>query len=165
MVGRPAELQREIENQLSHILEDPEAYFQDNWGFKREDLSAIMGVLSLASFPNNFLMWSHYADCHKGFVAGFDTIGLVKQDFGTFSQVKYSDDIPIVSALNMNSEFLHRFTFTKAKFWDYEEECRLTSLIYRNKKVNFNPVVLQSVYLGCDMPYEHKLKIIEVVKK
>lgn len=32
-----------------------------------------VGILSLTSANNNILMWSHYANDHKGFVVGFDT--------------------------------------------------------------------------------------------
>lgn len=32
---------------------------------------AQLGVLCLTTDPKNILMWSHYADCHKGFVIAF----------------------------------------------------------------------------------------------
>src|ERR1041385_797367 len=38
----------------------------------QRDLSSQMLVLSLTKNGNNLVMWSHYADYHRGFVIGFD---------------------------------------------------------------------------------------------
>ena len=37
----------------------------------QEEISKVVGIVSLAEFPLNRLMWAHYADSHRGFVAEF----------------------------------------------------------------------------------------------
>ena len=39
--------------------------------FKRHD--ELLGVFCLSQNSDSFLMWSHYADSHKGFIIGFDS--------------------------------------------------------------------------------------------
>src|SRR3990172_9979437 len=54
-------------------------------------------ILSLSRIPDNVLMWSHYADSHRGFLIGFDSdhdflkSGPSKPYFG-LKDVEYSDD-------------------------------------------------------------------------
>ncbi len=161
----PFALQEEVTKQLLYIMQDPEGYFHDNYGFKRNDLSSIYGVLSLTPHPANFLMWSHYADRHKGFVIGFDTEKLVKQNFGKFAKVHYSDEIPVISVLEMNHELMHKLVYTKACFWKYEDEYRFTTVLSRNAKAIVDPVAFKTVHLGFDMPQTEKFAILDIIKE
>lgn len=160
-------VQREIEvaKQLFHINQDPQTYFLENYGFKRESLNNMYGVASLTPHPRNFLMWSHYADSHRGFVVGFDTPTLVRQNFGAFAKVVYEDEIPFISALDMDTNLMHKLIYTKAKFWSYEDEYRLTSILRPNSKVYFTADSVREVHLGVFMDQKEKIKIIDMVKE
>jgi len=161
----PIALEQKVVEQLSLIMQDPDTYFQEQWGFKRDDLNSIYGVLSLTPHPANFLMWSHYSDSHRGFVIGFDTKILVKQNFATFSKVKYTDEIPIISVLEMNSILMYKLIYTKASPWAYEDEYRFTRIMQPNSKITANPSTLKTVHLGFNMPQKDKFEIIEIVKE
>ena len=89
-------------------------------------LARSLGVLSLSRNPYNILMWSHYADHHRGFLVEFGIYPdapeselkmLVPQ------KVVYSEDRPVVSfrdGFNLEKYFL-----TKSLDWSYEEEERV----------------------------------------
>jgi hypothetical protein len=164
LIGNPKALEEEIAKQLFHILEDPDTYFQQQYGFNKDDLNLMYGVVSLTPHAANFLMWSHYADSHKGFVIGFDTKKLVKQNLGAVSKVKYSEEIPTVNVLEMDIHLMHRLIYTKAKIWEYEDEYRITRINGPNTKATVNSSALQTVHLGVNMPLTDKFAILEIVK-
>lgn len=90
-----------------------------------------VGVLSLSRQYNNALMWSHYADYHKGFVVGFkyskpDDLQVNVQDTKVEEiipyVVNYSKNKPvhIISSKEMDISFL----LAKDDVWGYENEER-----------------------------------------
>lgn len=88
-----------------------------------------IGVLSLSESPKNLLMWSHYANSHKGFVIEFDSTHEFfnrkksQQDELRFiRKVEYSKLRPNFSLselMNIN-DFL-----IKSDDWSYEQEWRM----------------------------------------
>ncbi len=79
-----------------------------------------LGFLCLSKTPSNILMWSHYADCHRGMVIEFDS----KNEYFNFGteDVVYSEKRPsmILHDQNPDTEILR----TKSVDWAYEEEVR-----------------------------------------
>lgn len=98
-----------------------------------KDMIDQFGVFSMTAVNDNILLWSHYSDSHKGFCVGFDSVKLFQsiKPTGMGGNVTYDPEYPIISP---NDE--HRYTKvinTKAKFWDYEIEYRLTRLIQKQE--------------------------------
>lgn len=94
------------------------------------DIATKWGVCSLSTTPTNILMWSHYADHHRGFVVEFTTDqnnpkALNRPEYYLLSwPVTYTDDVPVrdISKRDFDSveqQFLH-----KATDWKYENEYR-----------------------------------------
>ena len=84
------------------------------------------GVLSLSKRWNSILMWSHYADSHKGYCIGFN--GELLQKFNHLSRggfVNYTDDYPEISPLDDDVYRIWEQWNNKAKEWEYEEEYRI----------------------------------------
>lgn len=84
-----------------------------------------VGVLCVTEKWDNFLMWSHYADHHRGVCVGFKTDVDV---FKTASKVNYQCEKPIVAMPLPFSKMdeLYMLTYlTKARFWDIEGEWRI----------------------------------------
>lgn len=88
---------------------------------------------------SNTLMWSHYADSHKGFCIRYDLSDLFvkkflnnneKMQFSILQAVEYSDEpIDIAKALD------NRTTFAlKKKCWEYEQEARLVTFDSSSKQ-------------------------------
>ncbi|MGY3856846.1 DUF2971 domain-containing protein [Aeromonas intestinalis] len=92
-----------------------------------------IGVLSLSRQYDNTLMWSHYADYHKGFLVGFRYSipeDLVENDADLDykniipRKVIYSSDRPVY---DVNSQFKTEVLLNKNEVWKYEEEERAFS--------------------------------------
>lgn len=89
-------------------------------------LVSTLGVFSLSRDPTNILMWSHYADHHKGFVVelriAMDAPMHLLERFMPFP-VEYRVERPVVdwaSGCDVTQYFL-----TKSPDWRYEQEERM----------------------------------------
>lgn len=117
--------------------------------FARIDAQLLgVGIFSLSINPNNQLMWSHYADEHKGICLGFKEVnGSRLSDKEHLLPVIYSDELPEMNkdGFNVSMNFsmdenghpytsslkiafsdstLQKAISTKPKCWAYEEEWR-----------------------------------------
>jgi hypothetical protein len=74
--------------------------------------------------PDNILMWSHYANNHKGICLEFATA--VDPIFSDARPVEYSDTCPVYECFSQNrGEIAKRALFRKAEDWQYEKEWRI----------------------------------------
>ena len=142
-------------------------------------------ALCLTKNSNNALMWSHYADEHRGYAIGFDS----DSDFfkpGNYGiryglkQVKYSSERQDVSAKQSIDDILNdaeELFFTKSKDWEYEEEFRVladprqadnSSIQDANGNTlylfEFPADVVREVIFGCRMMKEKRKEISELVE-
>jgi len=115
---------------------------------------------SMAEEPDNILMWSHYADSHKGVCFRFDLL----QDFDTFLitvPVDYNSEYPEFDTLNENPS---RIIIRKSPYWSYEKE-------HRTIKVNspglheINKKALVEIIFGCRTSTEDKNEIKRFVEQ
>lgn len=88
------------------------------------------GIVSLAESAADILMWSHYADNHKGICIELDRNK--HNELGNSevtSKVKYTKSYPslnsklLIDSDKFNSS-LQRVLYTKSKQWEYEKEWR-----------------------------------------
>lgn len=111
----------------------------------------------------NVLMWSHYADSHKGFCVKyvfdrdmFDLNKHIKRDkLLLVDKIKYSETIDINDEPSIRMALLE-----KSDFWKYENEMRLISYDCSGKDKEF-PVVeckgmAKAVYLGVKCSNENR---------
>lgn len=158
-VAKKSEISREqIKNHDKVINQDQAAY---EW--LRNSLRTTMqkiGVLCLSATPCEILMWSHYAENHKGFC--------VEYDFSDGTQlrqlahpVRYTETIPALSLANLpgdaKNSFLDVCIFTKAKQWEYEQEWRV--IMHEGNRVFQAPSKATSVIFGAKMPIHEKVMI------
>ncbi len=115
-----------------------------------------IGVLSLADKWNSMLMWSHYANEHRGICLEFETTSHKCADL---QKVEYNSP----RAINLSEIYRWRVThksdiaafvkqkviFTKADTWSYEGEWRTTSA---PPGAFAAPLMLKGIYFGarCD---------------
>lgn len=100
------------------------------------DFLRTVGVVSLSTDPRNILMWSHYADFHKGFLVEFK-IPIKKKDYEKVDlknaaeflfplEVNYSAERPALKyGVDSNQENLEKLMLTKSILWEYESEYRV----------------------------------------
>ncbi len=127
-----------------------------------EKLHDDLGVFSVTAVNDNTLMWSHYANSHQGFCVGFDSMKLF-DIFGHGDIVDYQRDYPIVNPLENDDAQWTKQIFTKAEYWDYEIEYRLTKFGFANVKRCIPKDVFTEVILGHRMSESEKKVILKII--
>ncbi len=113
---------------------------KSNFIFFRERYADILkekiGVLCLSQNPKNILMWSHYANAHKGIVYEFETKDLFSHaKYKGFSnapdKMDYVSEYELLSYAVIDDELTKQCEMellTKAQDWAYEKEYRYIDL-------------------------------------
>ena len=112
------------------------------------------GVACFSKTVDDILMWSHYADGHRGFCLEFDTGFAPLQDA---TKVVYDDHLPSLRLADAHKgiEFPNAALMsTKSAHWRYEQEWRVFSE-QGNMKFEIDAAALTGIYFGCAMPSEH----------
>ena len=133
------------------------------------------GLLSLAEIEDDILMWSHYANSHKGFCVGIDTERFdefLRILFSTCKilidvmKIEYRDVYPLFDPLGINDEeyFKSQFKY-KSVHWSYEKEYRYLIFNRKDFPLQVDKGIIKKVILGCEMPEDHKNEIKKIVKE
>jgi hypothetical protein len=75
------------------------------------------GMICFSRSWHSSLLWSHYADKHRGICLGFDVVE------GGLKRIAYVADRPILR-VPPTEESINELLFTKFLDWQYEEEWR-----------------------------------------
>ena len=130
------------------------------------------GAFCMTENVDNILMWSHYADSHKGFIIGFYTnevLNVIRRKAPYADMpIYYSEDRPILSmedAIDDGNPLTYWKVaqdsfFTKSTIWEYEAEWRiligLADQTYKAFRVNpvqkISPNAVSCVIFGMAMP-------------
>lgn len=78
-------------------------------------------ICSLSSSPSDVLLWSHYADGHKGIAIELEVSGLE----AIIHKVNYVDVLPRYSATLLGMPTPQELLTHKTKHWEYESEYRV----------------------------------------
>jgi hypothetical protein len=112
-----------------------------------------LGILSLAESNKNLLMWSHYANDHKGMCLEFERKddNLLSDD-KQVQRIHYSENHPTLSAKALSASATveaskRRILYTKSSHWKYEEEWR--HIVDFGDTLYTWPGPLKSIYFGC----------------
>jgi Protein of unknown function (DUF2971) len=153
-------------------------YALDNNEAARLQLATTFGVLSLSQNHDNFLMWSHYADQHKGFVIEFETgNNFFNPLYGhnlpaMLGRVEYSDVRPHLSYSTLNRP---EAMFRKNSIWSYENEWRLVRYLEQSDETfhrennlpihlfRFGPSAVSAIYTGAKMVHEEYVELTSLV--
>lgn len=135
-----------------------------NEGFVKT-VSEEIGVFSLSKDNNNLLMWSHYADSHRGYCIGFDHKMLLELS-GSLGSVLYRKKFPRISVNPKNEalDFLKLFR-TKSKEWEYENEYRIILPKKARKILKYHDECIKEIILGCNIQDKDKKDIIKIAKQ
>jgi len=131
----------------------------------REQTAKHFRICALATNPTSVLMWSHYADKHRGFCLGIDMEQLeARKDFGQGGKfagfpIDYVKEIPKLIPGHMSEkEIVWTNITTKSEDWVYEGEYRLygdADLEF----VNLRPTDIAQVILGWDISAENASRV------
>lgn len=139
-------------------LNDPyELYFIDKTGTSvYEDFKRTLCLCCFSKNMNSILMWSHYADNHKGVCLEWDFDN--DKNKGGFYEVEYENNIITLNEVELNRGYLSlnvntngKFLKTKFQTWEHEEEIRMIryedDLKLKGNYGNF-PGELTAIYFG-----------------
>jgi hypothetical protein len=116
------------------------------------------------TFPNNELLWVHYADSHKGFCIEYDLDALTKypsKDFDMSDQINvdYKNERPNVSETDNVLQVRKKVFGTKSLAWEYENEIRLVFIQSGLKPVSEKAIT--AIYFGLNISLENRRDIIK----
>lgn len=145
--------------------------------FQKDYYSEKFGIYSLTTDSKNIIMWSHYANAHKGFCVGFDTTKFLNsREFILQNtdiiidlyKVGYHPDYPFLNLKELEEKdpdgYLVKPLLTKSSSWEYEKEYRLISLTGANISVTLPDGIISKVILGCRMKDAHKEELKNALK-
>ena len=136
--------------------------------------NTLFRVGCLCTDYRNALMWSHYADCHKGFCVEYDFSAHGHSSTGALPlPVIYSDvrpQVPWEYALVQSSEntasaatSLMVGVLTKDKLWEYENEWRFLIPATTSPHLSMPPI--SCIYLGAKIEAQNRKRIITHAEK
>lgn len=135
---------------------------QSNDYYKRvfQSMLAQTKICCFSKSKSNKLMWSHYADKHKGMVLEYD-ISFDLNLFGSVIPVIYHKKSPEINFMEQRDKSILTVLKNKSDEWSYEQEVRLINdnPAGAPNKVLINPQSLRSVIFGCKTSNEDKEKI------
>jgi hypothetical protein len=133
-------------------------------------------VLCVSEEKDNILMWSHYADSHRGAVFKLKAIDALDTCLLMAKKVIYSETYPCLQTEDEMIEqvfcvhsvdYDQRFkdlVYVKSDVWSYEKEWRIS--IQHDISFSKEPsAVFGAVYLGCMMSQEDSDEIIDLTKR
>ncbi|MBV6506432.1 MAG: hypothetical protein ILNGONEN_02009 [Syntrophorhabdaceae bacterium] len=159
----------DIQQQIEGLLAVHKSYGLDQLieKFKEEQFREYTdkGIICLTTDPKSILMWSHYADNHRGYCLQFNT----KSVFARAQKISYLPHPPEVDVYTTTSEKWYKgYLLMKFKTWKYESEYRLvvkhTSKTDKDVFYIFNEKDLSGVIWGCRMSSIHRQQITEWLK-
>ena len=108
------------------------------------------GIVSLTGVLQNILMWSHYADGHKGICIEFCYSNEAHLDFFARAlSVKYRKKLPIINLYTEDSLAIGKKLLSKSIDWSYEQEYRIIEYDRnKNEYCEFEPTLMSKIYLG-----------------
>lgn len=157
----------------NYIVSDREKHWEENKERINKLDNDFYGILSFSKCSENILMWSHYAEYHKGFCLGFNTDLFLKQieniaksNGCKFGPVIYDNKYPIIDFIEeYNVKTTFERCFTKNECWEYEEEYRLVLNKMPNQIIKYPKEIIEEIYLGCKMKDDHMKEIITFLKE
>jgi hypothetical protein len=118
------------------------------------------GICCFSRTNKNILLWSHYADKHKGICIGFSP----RKSMETFPilHVKYEKDFKPIDYFSDKADALLNMMITKSKKWKYEKEMRI--LRDFNGRLPFKKECVSQIIFGCKTSDNDKKVIIGLLK-
>lgn len=148
-------------NELKQVWDSAILYARNN-----------LRICSLTERLDSTIMWSHYAEHHKGICIEYNFHNS-NDAVQYIYPVSYTDDL---FDFTFNFDFSshkrrHRFTFAalqKATDWQYEKEWRVAFPNVNNSSNHYKTPIPTAIYLGSrydENPSEMKLALDKIIKK
>lgn len=131
-----------------------------------------MVISCFSELNNSMLMWSHYANYHKGFCLEYDFSSLPTSDIRTqlLYPVIYQDELLNVTEYlqsdDVKNVFSVRAAITKSKEWEYEKEWRMIAPFGLDvKEMVWSVPLPKSIYAGSKIDNNDHIFLKEYAEK
>lgn len=122
-------------------------------------------ICSLCKSPDNFLMWSHYADGHRGIAIGVKVKDQNISKIKNIEYVKVPKELDIINPYDINDDIIMSILLEKLYYWKYEEEVRILKKSSNNIDDVFVEVEIEEIILGYKMKDEDKTLIKDLISE
>lgn len=129
------------------------------------DQKSSMGITCLSEVPDSLLMWSHYANNHRGFCVSYNLLALNQKLQFSAVPVLYTQDRVCLHSISLDQDKLSKETMSlfiksitsKSTDWSYEKEWRIIQdetacgpkWDDKNKRALLDTISPSSIILGC----------------
>ena len=148
---------------VSNVMSDPEKHFKVIKSSFKTNIEKI-GVFCFSEDNSNLLMWSHYANHHKGFVLQFD-IAYDLQTLIPINKVEYSIEYPLLDWSNLTVNDTAIACTIKHVGWSYEKEWRMIEPEGAKTYLQFKPEAVTRLIFGCRVEDEFKNRILNILQQ
>jgi hypothetical protein len=135
----------------------------------RGDIARRYRVYCFGPDVQNPLMWSHYADSHRGIALEF---AVAVDPIATAMRCDYRDEFPVMKIYSLKEEDNLLILLAKSSVWTYEHEYRLVAqerkeaipadtLVTDDSTLQLPPGAITAVVVGCEADLR---KISDVVR-
>ncbi len=141
---------------------------------KKEQIHSKEGLLCFSTSWRSTLLWSHYADKHRGIALGFDVSDHLIHPVIYTKGLRKINVLAKQTAQSTIDKLFSRLRYTKSVDWVYEDEVRqffeLEGLAHQSGLhfVSFSEnLVLREVILGprCDIPVEPVRTLVQAFQE
>jgi hypothetical protein len=171
-----AEKQSAVLAKAFEIARDPSQFdavateLSDTW---QEQLRRRYRLLCLSALPDVPLMWSHYANAHRGVCLVF---GAKNPVIGSAWRVEYRDHYPTLPETLHEKDLVPLSFLQKAKYWGYEHEYRAIACGQPKDDADFvqcdklgyvhgGAQLVTGIIMGCNMPPEDRWEIEQLLNE
>lgn len=127
-----------------------------------KQLTSRFGIACFSASMNNMLLWTHYADNHRGICLIFEPS---KDSYGALthsSEIQYQSELPHIRLVDLSEtgdSKIIKILLTKSKQWQHEQEYRLILPYGAKQSLQFHPSSLIGIVLGAKISKEHEAKV------
>ncbi len=165
-------------DKFGNLRENANAYYLQFW----QNALPCLRVFCVSAVKDSILMWSHYADYHKGIVFKLkvlhdrpnalyyaDQVTYDRKPFMLFTTREWIDDFIGVDEFD-EAHRLDKYIYHKNKIWDYEKEWRVWGSEPEKVKPEFTdhdlyPEEIEAVYFGLKTSRRNKTRIMSLARE
>lgn len=173
-IGLAMRLSQKLYPELGEAVKDVQRLIDDMDYKLAEKMKNLFYIGCLCTSYKNRLMWSHYAESHKGFCIEYDFSGMGEDILSKLPlPVIYSENRPLIpwkaafenSEKNMEEAYAEIMIglLTKDKAWEYENEWRI--LINATDDSEFKMPPISCIYLGATIERNNRDMILDIAQK
>lgn len=155
---RPSLSESEATRRASEIVGGPDFSELESEG--QANLQALMestGIFCMSEICDDILMWSQYADGHKGICVEFHATKIEHASFFLPYKVEYQENLPVVNVYrNDYKKKVKKCVRTKASHWEYEKEWRIVDMEHGPGVQKFPHDLISGVIMGCRISDWHR---------